>query len=72
MEYSNNNRSTTDAKHIDIKFLVVKEKIQSWHISIEYIGTNSMIADPLTKALTPKVFHDHTTHMGVTLCDTLV
>ncbi|XP_074375276.1 secreted RxLR effector protein 161-like [Apium graveolens] len=29
VEYSNNNRSTTDAKHIDIKFLVVKEKIQS-------------------------------------------
>ncbi|XP_074323453.1 secreted RxLR effector protein 161-like [Apium graveolens] len=29
VEYSNNNWSTTDAKHIDIKFLVVKEKIQS-------------------------------------------
>ncbi|XP_074323341.1 secreted RxLR effector protein 161-like [Apium graveolens] len=54
VEYSNNNRSTTDAKHIDIKFLVVKEKIQSGHISIEHIGTHSMIADPLTKALTPK------------------
>ncbi|XP_074324149.1 secreted RxLR effector protein 161-like [Apium graveolens] len=72
VEYSNNNRSTTDAKHIDIKFLVVKEKIQSVQISIEHIGTNSMITDPLTKALTPKVFHEHTAHMGVTLCDTLV
>ncbi|XP_074327898.1 secreted RxLR effector protein 161-like [Apium graveolens] len=54
VEYSNNNRSTTDAKHIDIKFLVVKEKIQSGQSSIEHIGTNSMIADRLTKALTPK------------------
>ena len=72
VEYSNNNRSTTEAKHIDIKFLVVKEKIQSGQISIEYIGTNSMIADPLTKALAPKVFHEHIAHMGVTSCDTLV
>ena len=27
--YSNNNRSSTKSKHIDIKFLVVKERIQS-------------------------------------------
>ena len=26
-----------------------------------------MIADPLTKGLPPKVFHEHTTHMGVIL-----
>lgn len=63
--YSNNNRSSTKSKHIDIKFLVVKERVQSGHISIEYLGTNSMIADPLTKGLPPKVFHEHTAHMGV-------
>ncbi|RVW15878.1 Copia protein [Vitis vinifera] len=63
--YSNNNRSSTKSKYIDIKFLVVKEKVQSGQISIEHIGTNSMIADPLTKGLPPKVFHEHTTHMGV-------
>ena len=27
--YSNNNRSSTKSKHIDIKFLVVKERVQS-------------------------------------------
>jgi len=27
--YSNNNRSSTKSKHIDIKFLVVKEMVQS-------------------------------------------
>ena len=46
--YSNNNRSSTKSKHIDTKFLVVKEKVQSGQISIKYLGTNSMIADPLT------------------------
>ena len=63
--YSNNNRSSTKSKHIDIKFLVVKERIQSRQLSIEHIGTNSMIADPLTKGLPPEVFHEHTAHMGV-------
>ncbi|PON90707.1 hypothetical protein TorRG33x02_135640, partial [Trema orientale] len=63
--YSNNNRSSSKSKHIDIKFLVVKERVQSHLVSIEHIGTNSMLADPLTKSLTPKVFHEHTTHMGV-------
>jgi len=63
--YSNNNRSSTKSKHIDIKFLVVKERVQSGQISIEHFGTNSMIVDPLTKGLPPKVFHEHVAHMGV-------
>lgn len=63
--YSNNNRSSTKSKHIDIKFLVVKERIQSGKLSIEHIGTNSMVADPLTKGLPPKMFNEHTARMGV-------
>ena len=63
--YSNNNRSSSKSKFIDIKFLIVKERVQNGQISIEHLGTNSMIADPLTKGLPPKVFHEHTTHMGV-------
>ena len=63
--YSNNNRSSTKSKQIDIKFLVVKERVQSGQISIEHLGTNSMIEDPLTKGLPPKVFHEHVAHMGV-------
>jgi len=52
--YSINNRSLTKSKHIDIKFLVVKERVQSGQIFIEHLGTNSMIADPLTKGLPPR------------------
>ena len=70
--YSNNNRSSVKSKHIDIKFLVVKERVQSGQISIEHIGTNSMLADPLTKGLVPKAFHEHTAHMGVILFDDTV
>ena len=32
--YSNNNRSTTKSKFIDIKFLVVKERVQNRQLSI--------------------------------------
>ena len=62
--YSNNNRSSTKSKHIDIKFLIVKERVQSGP-SIQHIGINSMIADPFTKGVPPKVFHEHIAHMGV-------
>ena len=51
--------------HIDIKFLVVKERVQSGQVSIEHVSTISMVADLLTKGLSPKVFHKYTAHMGV-------
>ena len=69
--HSNNNRSMTKSKYIDIKFLVVRERVQSSQMSIEHIGTNSIIADPFTKGLSPKVFHELTVHMGVVLIDDL-
>jgi hypothetical protein len=47
--YSNNNTSSSKSKHIDIKFLVVKERVQSGLISIEHIGIASMLVDSLTK-----------------------
>jgi hypothetical protein len=63
--YSNNNMSSTKSKFIDIKYLVVKERVQEKQILIEHIGTDSMLADPLTKGLTPKAFHGHVAHMGL-------
>ncbi|XP_057770721.1 secreted RxLR effector protein 161-like [Salvia miltiorrhiza] len=70
--YSNNNKSSSKSKHIDIKFLVVKERVQNKQISIEHIGTNSMIADPFTKGLPPKVFHEHVARMGVVSFDDIM
>jgi hypothetical protein len=63
--YSNNNSSLSKFKHIDIKFLSVKERVQSGLISIEHIDTASMLADLLTKGLIPKQFHEYLTHMGI-------
>ena len=65
--YSNNNKSSSKSKHSDIKFLVVKERVRNDQLSIEHIGTNSMIIDSFTKGLSPKVFHHHTSSMSVIL-----
>ena len=52
-------------KYINIKFLIVKKRVQSRQLSVEHIGTNSMIVDPLTKEFPPKIFHEHVARMGV-------
>ena len=57
VQYSNNNRSTTKSKFIDIKFLIVKEKVQNRQISIKHTETDSMLPDPHTKGLVSYVFH---------------
>jgi len=62
--YSSNNKSMSGAKNIDIKYHVVKERIQDQTISIKYINTKYMLA-PLTKGLPPSVFKDHVTGMGL-------
>jgi hypothetical protein len=57
--YAHNNEKTKAAKHINIRFYVVKEKIQDHTISLEHISTRKMVVDPLTKGLAPSVFREH-------------
>lgn len=63
--YSNNNMSSTKSKFINIKYLVMKERVQEKQTLIEHIGTDLMLANPLTKGLTPKVFHADVGHMDL-------
>ena len=63
--YSNNNKSSGAAKHIDIKYYVVKDRIQDQTINAKYISTKLMLADPLTKGLPPIVFKGHVAGMGL-------
>ena len=63
--YSKNNRSSLKSKHIDLKFLVVKERVQSFQVSIKHTSTNFTIADSLTKGVPPKLFHEHVARMAV-------
>ena len=63
--FANNNQSLTKSKHIDIKYLVVKERVQNGQLSIEHIATNSMVADPLTKGVPVLVFREQIAYMGL-------
>jgi len=63
--YANNNISLRSGKSIEIKYNVVKDRIQDQTISVKYISTKLMLADPLTKGLPPSVFQNHVTGMGL-------
>ena len=55
--------------HIDINFLVVKERVQSRQLSIEHIGLKTLVADPFTKGISPKKFYEHIPRIGVIALD---
>jgi hypothetical protein len=54
--FSDNNKSNGVAKHIYLKYLVVRDRIQDLTINLEYISTKKMLVDPLTKGLPPNIF----------------
>jgi len=63
--FSKNDKYSKGAKHMELKYLVVKEEVHKQRVSIEHISTNLMVADPLTKGLPPKTFNEHVERMGV-------
>jgi len=54
---------------MELKYFVVKEKVQKQRISIEHISTTFMIVDPLTKGLPPKTFIEHIESMDIIVID---
>ena len=63
--FNKNDKYSKGAKHMELKYFVVKEEVQKQRVSIEHISTNLMIADPLTKGLRPKTFIGHVERMGL-------
>ena len=63
--FVNNNRGLKGSKHIEVKYLTIKEKVQTGDIAVEHISTYDMIAHPLTKGLRPFVFDRHVINMGL-------
>ena len=63
--YAHNNKSSGVAKHIDIKYYAVKDKVRDHIISLEHIRTEKMLAGPLTKGLPPSVFREHLAGMSL-------
>ena len=65
VQYAHNNKSSDAAKHIDIKYYIVKDKVRDHIISLEHIRTEKILTDPLTKGLPPSVFREHLAGMGL-------
>ena len=65
VRFFKNNKTTGGSKHIDIIYLVVREKVQNGVVSIEHIKNTLMLVDPLTKGLPPKLFMDYVARMGL-------
>jgi hypothetical protein len=51
--FSHNNKSSGAVKHIDLKYLVVRERVQHRTINLEHISTKKMFVDPLINGLSP-------------------
>ena len=54
-----NNKSESQSKHIDIKYLAIRERVKDKKVVIEHIRTELMIANPLTKGMPPFKFKYH-------------
>jgi hypothetical protein len=63
--FSKNNKSSGASKLIDIKYLVVRDKVKDGTIVIQHINTRAMLADSLTKALPPTLYKEHVAGMSL-------
>ena len=70
--YCNSNKSSAKSKHINIKFLVIKDKVRHYIVSVDSVSTTFFnITDPL-KRFSPKVFLEHIAHMGMASHDDIL
>jgi Reverse transcriptase (RNA-dependent DNA polymerase) len=63
--FSKNNKSSGASKWIDIKYLIVRDKVKDGTIMIQHINTRVMLADSLTKALPPTLYKEHVAGMSL-------
>jgi len=63
--FSKNDKCSKGAKHMELKYLAVKEEGQKHRVSIKHISTDLMIVDPLIKGLPPKTFIGHVVNIGI-------
>jgi hypothetical protein len=63
--HTKNNKTSSGSKHLELKYLTVRDLVKDDTIVVEHIDTNSMLADPLTKGLRPIVFKSHIGNMGI-------
>jgi hypothetical protein len=63
--YAHNSKSSKATRPIEVKYYIVKDKIQDHTISLEHRRTKDMLADPLMKGLPSSVFKEHLSGMDL-------
>jgi hypothetical protein len=63
--FSHNNKSSRVVKYIDLRYLVIRERVQDHTINLEHIGTKEKLMDPLTKDLPPHIFEKQVVGIGL-------
>ena len=65
MFYTKNNKTFRGSKHLELKYLTVRDLVKDGSIVVKHVDTNSMLVDPLIKGLRPIVFKRHVENMGI-------
>ncbi|MFV0960696.1 Ty1/Copia family ribonuclease HI, partial [Klebsiella pneumoniae] len=52
-------------KHTMVKYHYVHEMLENNEIAVDYISTNDMVADPLTKGIPEDMFAKHVAQLGL-------
>lgn len=58
------NRISQRSKHIDIRYHYIRDAMQNEQLEVQYCPTETMMADILTKPLSPKIFMKHCQEMN--------
>lgn len=62
---THNSLQSQHTQHIDIWYMFINQAIDDRHIDLQYLETESMIADIFTKALTHLKFEKFTHRLGI-------
>lgn len=62
-----NNKSDSQTKHIDNKYLTIRECVKENKVVIKHINVELMITDHLIKGMLPKSFKDRIERIRVIL-----
>ena len=63
--YTTDPKYHSNTKHIHIKYNFVRDVVASGEISLQYISTREMIADPFMKAISRDLFEKHVRAQGL-------
>ncbi len=64
---ANNNATSNRTKHIDIRYHIVRERVSSGEVALQYVPTYHQLADMLTKSVPgPQVMRQRSLMMGRT------